>query len=146
MSLRPRKPWSKVMLHRHLLNLLARPMVTLKYGEKRNGYAADCVFDDKFPPAYVRIVVDANKNDTVWFVIHELLHVVCCEIVLGKFDQTLEEAFMLGLDNYMWDFVKSSPRRLRKWERLIQKKLAENPAEPPIPLAAQVDRSYLKES
>ena len=135
-----RKPWGKVNLHRQLLLLLDRPTTTLKFGTKVNGIGADCDFDDYFPPRWIKITVDANNNDNVRFVIHELLHVMLSELVLGKFDQTLEEVLVLSLDTYMWNFVKSSKVRLAKWEALIQKKLAENPSPPDVPLEELADR------
>lgn len=142
MANRARKPWSKVSLHRHLYSLLDRPTTTLKFGAKRNGVAADCEFDDKFPPAYVRITVDANNNETVRFVIHELIHVTIAELVLGKFDSTLEEVVVLSLETYIWNFVSGSKTRLAKWEKLIAKKLAENPpATTPLSLEELADRS-----
>ena len=140
MAIRTRKPWSKVSLHRHLLSLLDRPTTTLKLRSKRNGYAGDCVFDDCFPPAYVRIEIDANNNKTTQFVMHELIHVIISEIVLGKFDATLEEAFLLGLERFMWDYISSKPARLAKWDKLIQKKLAESTPADDVPLADLVER------
>jgi hypothetical protein len=75
------------------------------------------------------------------FVMHELIHVVISEIVVGKFDLTLEEAFLLGLENYLWDHVSKSKRAKARWQALIDKKLAESIAqEPDAPLAEQVER------
>lgn len=135
-----RKPWTRVSLHRHLLSLLDRPTTSLRLGAKRNGTAASCDFDDKFPPAYVKIVVDANNNDTVRFVIHELIHVVISELVIGKFDSTLEEVLVLSLETFIWSFVSTSRPRLARWEKLIAKKLAENPAPPNASLEELADR------
>jgi hypothetical protein len=88
----------------------------------------------------VKIAIDANNNQTTQFVMHELIHVMISETVLGKFDATLEEAFLIGLENFMWDFISKSPVRLAKWEKLIQKKLADNPTLPDAPLAELVER------
>jgi len=123
-----------------LLLLLDRPTTTLRFAPKRNGTAASCVFDDRFPPAYVKIVVDANNNETVRFVIHELIHVVISELVIGKFDATLEEIFVLSLETYLWNFVSSSKARLARWQKLIEKKLTENPPLADVPLEELADR------
>jgi len=88
----------------------------------------------------VKIVVDANNNDTVRFVIHELVHVTISELVIGKFDSTLEEVLVLSLETFLWSFISSSKSRLTKWEKLIAKKLAENPAEKPASLEELADR------
>ena len=141
-SFKPRKPWSKVSLHRHLLNLLARPTTSLKFQAKRDGCVADVIVDDNFPPAYVKITVDANNNVNVArYVMHELLHVVMSELVLGKFDFTLEEVIILGFETYMWEFISSSKPRLRKWEKIIAAKLALNPSPVEPSLQALADRS-----
>jgi len=135
-----RKPWSRVSLHRHLLSLLDRPTTSLKFGTKRNGIAGYVDFDDKFPPAYVRITVDANNTPVAQYVVHELIHVVISELVLGKFDSTLEEIVVLSLDRYIWNFISTNKSRLAKWEKLIAKKLAEHP-EPDVALEELADRS-----
>jgi len=122
------------------MDLLDRPTTTLKLRAKRNGTAATCDYDDRFPPAYVHIEVDANNNDNTRFVIHELIHVVISELVLGKFDRTLEEVVVLGFEEYIWNFVRAKPSRLTRWEKLIAKKLAENPTEP-VKLEDLADRS-----
>lgn len=84
--------------------------------------------------------MDANNNDTVRYVMHELLHVVLSELILGKFDYSCEEAFVLGMENYMWSFISSSKSRMARWQKLIEKKLAENP-KPDVPLEDLADRS-----
>lgn len=117
-----------------------RPTTTLKLAHKRNGVGASVDYDDKFPPAYVHIIVDANNNETIKFVIHELIHVVISELIIGKFDETLEEVFVLSLETYLWNFVSANKVRLAKWNKLIQKKLAENPPEDPPSLEELADR------
>lgn len=82
-------------------------------------------FDDKFPPAYIKIDVDANNQPVIRFVIHELLHVVLSELVIGKFDETLEEVLIVSLDGYIYEWVAKSKSRTAKWTTLIEKKLAE---------------------
>lgn len=136
-----RKPWTRASLHQHLLDLLGRSTTTLKFGTKLNGYGADCIYDDKFPPAYIRITVDANNNDTIASVIHELIHVALSELTIGKFDLTLEEVLILALETYIWNYVKDNKTRRARWEKLIQKKLAENPAPKPPTLEELADRS-----
>lgn len=123
------------------MSLLDRPTTTLKFAPKRNGIAADCVFDDKWPPLYVNITVDANNNDTIRCVIHELIHVVISELVIGAFDATLEEVLVLAFETYIWNFVSSSKVRMQRWQKLIDKKLAENAPETPASLEELADRS-----
>ena len=137
-----RKPWSKVSLHRHLLNLLDRPTTTLKLRAKRNDYAGDATFDDYFPPAKITIELDGNNQPLARYVMHELLHVILCEIILGKFDETVEEAFILGLENFMWAYIEEKKGgRRAKWDALIERKLAETAAtEPNRPLLELADR------
>jgi len=89
----------------------------------------------------VQIEVDANNAQVERYVIHELLHVVLSELVLGKFDSTLEEVLILAYENYLWDFVSAKPSRVAKWRKLVEKKLREGPPEPDVPLAVLVDRS-----
>lgn len=88
----------------------------------------------------MKIEVDANNQNVSQFVMHELTHVIISELILGKFDPTLEEAFLLGLETFMWDFISKSPARVAKWDKLIQKKLAENPQLPDVPLALLAER------
>ena len=120
--------------------MLDRPTTSLKLATKRNGIAGDVIYDDKYPPAYVKISIDANDNHTIQNVVHELIHVVIAELVIGKFDYTLEEVVVLSLESYIWNFISSSPARLKRWEKLIAKKLAENPQEPETPLEELADR------
>ena len=110
-----------------MFSLLSRPTTTLLLGTCKGETAAHVAFDDNFPPAYVHIKVDANNTPMVQFVIHELIHVILSELVLGKFDETLEEVIVVSLDSYMWAFVSNSKPRLAKWNALIEKKLAEEP-------------------
>jgi hypothetical protein len=99
-------------------------------------------FDDNFPPGYVKIVVDANNQPIIRYVIHELIHVVLSELVLGKFDETLEELLTVALDGYIYAWVAKSKSRTTRWTTLIGKKLAESEALHlmDIPLEEQVDR------
>ena len=138
---RVRRPWNRVSLHRHLLNLLSRPSTTLRTRQIRGSIAARVDFDDIFPPAYVHIDVDANNTPIIRFVIHELLHVVLSELVIGKFDETLEEVLIVALDGYIYEWVAKSKSRSARWTALIEKKLTENDADlEPVPLEEQVDR------
>lgn len=95
-------------------------------------------FDDSGRLEYIRIKIDANTGDPVEYVIHELLHVVFHEVLLWKVDETIEEIFILALDEQMYDFVKSSKQRLAKWNALINEKLNEDVE--PRPVAELVDR------
>lgn len=115
-----------------LLNLLDRPMVTIKRVPKRNETAGSCDFDDFFPPRYIKIEVDANAGDTIPTVLHELIHVIFSEIIWGKFDPTLEEVWIMAYETYMWEFIKVSPARLKKWNSIIDRKIAEYEATLPI--------------
>ena len=136
-----RKPWSKVSLHRHLLNLLDRPLVTIKRVPKRNDTAGSCDFDDFYPPRWIKIEVDANAGDPWLTVLHELIHVVFSELIWGKFDPTLEEVMILAFEHYMQDFIKKSPQRLAKWTKIIDRKIAESEALlPDRPLAELAER------
>ena len=121
----PRKPWSRPALNRHLLSLLDRPSTTLTSGSLRKEVAARVEFDPNYPPAYVRVQVDANNTPVARFVIHELLHVVMSEKVLGL-DETLEEVLIVALEAHLWAFVEKSKSRRTKWDSLIERKLAEH--------------------
>lgn len=123
-----RKPWGKVSLHRHLLSLLDRPLVTIKRVSKRSDTAADCTFDDFYPPRYIKIEVDANAGDIERSVLHELIHVILSELIWGKFDPTIEEVIILAFEDYMWDFISKSPQRRAKWTKIINRKIAESEA------------------
>ena len=124
-----------------MLDLLSRSIVTVKLGNKRNGEGAHCDFDDWYPPRWIRITIDANNNENVKFVMHELIHVMISELILGCFDETLKEAFLLGLENWMWDFISKSPQRLAKWEKALAVKIAESEAlKPEATLADMVIR------
>lgn len=123
---KPHKPWNRVSLHRQLLALLERPTTTLEFKTQLNGYAAHCIFDDKFPPYKITIIVDANDYDRVVHnVEHELIHVILSELVVGKFDGTLEEVVIMALSEYMYEYIKADKKRLAKWDKLIKKKLKE---------------------
>jgi len=83
--------------------------------------------------------VDANNTPVVHYVIHELLHVILSELVLGKFDDSLEEVMIVALDTHIFEFVSKSKSRLAKWNTLIERKLAETPVQP-RPTEELVDR------
>jgi len=99
-------------------------------------------FDDNFPPRYVKIEIDLNNHeDIVEFVIHELMHVTLSELARGKFDENLEEVFVLSLSSYISGWVMKSPQRLKRWTKLINQKLVEAAkALEPIPLEERVVR------
>lgn len=142
-KLRPpsRKPWSRVSLNQHLLKLLERPTTTIRTRPIRGSYAALVEFDDKFPPAYIKIDVDANNQPVIRYVIHELLHVVLSELVIGKFDESLEEVLIVALDSHIYDWVAKSKSRVARWTTLIDKKLAEADAQKDtVPHEELVDR------
>lgn len=101
----------------------------------REGWMGNVDFSDKFPPAKIEIDLDLNALEPIGIVIHELIHVVMSELVLGKFDESLEEVIVLGLDKYIYDWVKASPARKRKWQTLLDKKLAETAATELEPLS-----------
>lgn len=104
--------------------------------------AAEVEFDDHFPPSWIKIRVDGNNQPVLQFVIHELLHVVLSELVLGKFDDTLEEVLIVALDAYMYSYVTSSKARTRKWNALLDEKFAAaHAAQPDRPLDEVVERS-----
>ena len=99
-------------------------------------------FDDNFPPRYVKIEIDLNNHeDIVEFVIHELMHVTLSELARGKFDENLEEVFVLSLSSYISGWVMKSPQRSKRWTKLINQKLVEAAkALEPIPLEERVVR------
>jgi hypothetical protein len=96
---------------------------------------------DHWLPYKLTIYVDANKEELVPGVIHELLHAMFC-FTLGFVDDTLNEVIVSGLEAYMVAYVRASKARVSKWEVLIAKKLAEEEARThvPISLMEQVDR------
>lgn len=97
---------------------------------------------DYWPPYTVKIVIDANNGDMIYYVIHELLHVVFSPLIAPHMDETLEELVIVSFDTYVADWIKGSKVRRAKWERLIEKKIAESEAKKnPLPLAERVDRS-----
>lgn len=90
----------------------------------------------------MKIEVDGNNQPLTRFVLHELLHVTFSELILGKFDRTLEEVMILAYEEYMWNFIQASKTRRAKWEALIERKLAEFRAtQPDIPLVELADRT-----
>ena len=108
----------------------------------RGETAARVDYDDNFPPAFVNIDVDLNNTPIIQFVIHELLHVVLSEMVIGKFDETLEEVVIVAMHEYLHQYVAKSKTRTARWTALIEKKLAEYEATlEPVPHEERVDRS-----
>jgi len=86
-------------------------------------------------------MVDGNTSDTLRHVLHELLHVVFSELVLGKLDDTLEEVLIVAFDHYLHDYVQASKPRRLKWEALIAQKLKESESLlDDVPLEEQVVR------
>lgn len=123
------------------MKLLERPTTSLRTLPIRGNTAARVKFDDNFPPAYVNVDVDANNQPVISNVIHELLHVILSELVIGKFDDTLEEVHIVALTTYIYEWVAKSKYRTKCWSALIEKKLAETDALlETIPLEEQVDR------
>lgn len=110
---------------------------------KSKGIAGEVTYaPEHFPPYEVEIKIDANHQPIVHYIIHELLHVVYSPFLTGIMDDSLEEAVIVGLDAYMFNYVKASRSRLAKWNALIEKKLAESAAAlPDTPLEELVDRS-----
>lgn len=126
-----------------LLELLAHPEVTLRF-RPSPAYGGEVDWREVYPPTCIKIKIDANGGDQIEFVIHELLHVVLHPLVIGRVDSTLEELWIVALAGYMAAFVKRSPERLAKWEKLIRAKLAESDAADGLkPLAVEelVDRT-----
>jgi hypothetical protein len=129
------------MLHKHLLLLLEQPMTTVVRQAMRDNTAA---FIDHKPdhwlPYKLKIIVDANKEDLVSGVLHELLHAMFC-FTLGFVDDTLNEVMICGLEEYMVAYVNERKTRRAKWETLIAKKLAEcEPFAEPLSLRERMDR------
>lgn len=75
------------------------------------------------------------------YVVHELLHIVFYERLLGSVDETLEEVIIVSLDQFMFDYIQASKNRLSKWQALIERKLRESTPPEPKSLAELVDRS-----
>lgn len=115
-------PLSKQRLHRALLELLQHSEVSLTFRPMRVD-AGNVEYEEIFPPTDIRIHIDANNGDNVRFVIHELLHLILCPMFIGHIDKTLEEVCILGLENYMFDYVQKVPTRYVLWDRTIKKKL-----------------------
>jgi hypothetical protein len=98
-------------------------------------------FDDNFPPRYVKVTLDMNAGEVLKHVVHELLHVTFSELVRGKFDDTLEEVFVMAMTDYMYAWIAKSPARELRWQELINRKLAEpDPDVEPVPLFEQQER------
>jgi hypothetical protein len=106
------------------------------------GIAARVEYKPDFWPYNVTVEVDMNNMDPVQLVLHELSHVILSPLLDPHMDETLEEVVMVAFDQYMYQYVSSSPARLTKWKTLIEKKLKESTAEDvPTPLEELVDRS-----
>lgn len=70
--------------------------------------------------------MDANNTPVLQYVIHELVHVTISELVIGKFDDTLEEVVVVALEGHIFNFISKSKARLAKWNVLIERKLGES--------------------
>lgn len=92
----------------------------------RNDFAGDVQWDDITPPTKIYVKIDANNPEVIRLVIHELLHVIVQPMLVGRFDDTLEEVIMMSLDTVMFEYVKKSPKRVALWTALIDKKLNED--------------------
>jgi hypothetical protein len=110
-----------------MLEFLQHPEVHLTYGPLKT--AAKVEWDNILPPTNVRIKIDANCGDTVNYLIHEIIHILFHGMFLGWVDGKLEEAAVVGLDQYMYEYVKRSPVRFARWNDTISTKLNENKPE-----------------
>lgn len=81
------------------------------------------VWDDICPPTNIQISIDANSGDHTSSVIHELLHIILYPCYVGRLDDELIEVQILGMEQFMYNYVKKSPKRVSTWSGLIQKKL-----------------------
>lgn len=86
-------------------------------------------WDDILPPTKIIIKVDANQQtgvmDHIGTVVHELLHVILINMFLGWFTEEMEEVGILAYDAHMMNYIRKSPKRLHRWEELINQKLSE---------------------
>ena len=137
--------WTRPVIHRQLLLFLERPGTSLVLGSVRNGYAGHVTFADYPPYDKIEIRIDANNHGEeqpiTLMVLHELLHVMFMEMFRCQVDGTVEEALVLGLEKMVWEYIKASPTRQAKWDRLIVKKLKESRKEPDASYEDLVDRS-----
>jgi hypothetical protein len=129
-------PLSRAKLYRALLELIRHPEVKLSYQALKWG--GHCEWGDIIPPTNIRIKVDANSGEASRFVVHELLHVILYPMLFCRFDDTLEEVFVVAMDTYMWAYIEKSPARHAEWVKAVKKKLDEGLVD--IPLEDQVKR------
>lgn len=95
-------------------------------------------WDDVFPPTNIHVTLDANSGDPVKLLIHELLHVVLYDMIVGRLDATLEEVIIIAYEKYIYDYAQASPKRLARWNRLVARRTDES--NPDLPYEEQVAR------
>ena len=115
-------PLTKLRLHKVLFELLEHPEVSLSY-TSLVGKRGHIEFEGIFPPTDIKIKVDANDSAPISTVIHELLHVILYELIVGRFSEELEEEFVLTFEKFMYEYIMKSPERMAKWNKLIESKL-----------------------
>lgn len=120
-----------------MLELLRHSETTVAFQAMRVD-GGDVHWHEILPPTCIRIRIDANTADVTRFVIHELIHVVILPIIVGRFDDTLEEAVLLSLEEQLDRYVKKSPARRLLWEDEIKKKVDEGLD--PVSIEQQVKR------
>lgn len=125
-------PLTRVSLHRVCLDLLAHHEATLSYRHSPNneGFVD---WDEVVPISCIHLFIDANTSplDHISAVLHELLHVVLCNCFIGRMSDEYQEVAILAYERDLYDYIKRSPARLKKWQTLIRSKLSVPPADSP---------------
>lgn len=85
------------------------------------------------------IEIDGNNEPRLYYVIHELVHVVFGPFISPLVDDILEEAMIVGAARLMHEYVKARKSRVRKWEDLIAKKLSETVLPDPSTMSEEVE-------
>lgn len=85
------------------------------------------ILDTLLPPRNIYITVDANDDPLkhISTVIHELFHVVLYAAFFGWFTDDYEEVGILAYEQDMYEYIKKSPERVKRWTELIGEKLQE---------------------
>mgnify|MGYP006992522021 CR=1 FL=1 len=108
----------------HLFRLLKHPEVKLEYGPLTH-HVAQAIWEEALPPTNIRLKVDANQDNHLSSVIHELLHIAFCGMFTGYIDDDLEEVCVSALEKYVYEYIAASPQRESRWNRLIESKLSQ---------------------
>lgn len=94
---------------------------------------------DYWPPYEVKVEVDGNEDDTIYMVVHELVHVVFGPFLSPLMNGVLEEAMIVGESRLLSEYIQAKPARKKKWDDLIAKKFAETAPKGSTSMMEQVD-------